>query len=131
MALKLKKDKSQDQEEEWIVLRVILGVMVLALPASANDWAKLDDNGIISALTARTVQYETATQDFRASGKTLYDAGSPSWGNWRASNDQYCSEWPPTGGWTCYDLERSTDGLRVRFVDANGGATVGRYIDLN
>lgn len=113
-------------------MRLCVYALVLAgSPVFGAQWVTLDTEGIKSALTSRMLQYENAVQTFMPSGKTLYEAGTSSWGNWRADRDQYCSEWPPADGWTCYDLERSGDGRQIRFVDERGGATVGKYIDLN
>lgn len=100
-----------------------------ALPVFADDWVKLDASGIAAALTGRTVQFDAATQDFRASGKTLYVTGQDSWGNWTTRGDQYCSQWPPSAMWTCYALFVSADGSKVRFSGAGDDVTVGVYVD--
>lgn len=85
---------------------------------------------ILTALDDRTLVYEGAiTQRFYASGKTLYDNGRPSWGNWAVRGDQYCSEWPPADGWTCYDLELGSTSGHVRFVSESGNSTEGMYVE--
>ncbi|MEX0279708.1 MAG: hypothetical protein AB3N13_00810, partial [Arenibacterium sp.] len=49
----------------------------------AEDWVTLDGAGVQAALESRTLIYDSgAWQDFRASGRTLYNAGSDSWGYW-------------------------------------------------
>ena len=89
-----------------------------------------DEAGVLAALDDRKVQYEAASQIFYRSGKTLYDAGRPSWGNWRPQGAQYCSEWPPAGGWACYDLFVSADGKKVRFSGSSGAdISDGAYVD--
>ena len=104
----------------------LIVLLIWPFTASAGDvWAPLSGSEIREALTGRTLQYETAWQDFRASGKTLYNAGSDSWGNWRIEDDQYCSQWPPNDLWACYEMERSGD--RLRFVGPNNDITEADY----
>jgi hypothetical protein len=95
-------------------------------PVNAEEaWIKVDSSeGILAALDDKAVQYAAAKQIFYASGKTLYDAGRPSWGNWRPQGEQYCSEWPPNARWDCYDLYVSEDSSKVRFVGGSGGTDI-------
>lgn len=109
----------------------IVAFILIAAPASAQDWTKLNGQEISMALTARTLQYPDAKQDFFADGRTLYEVRQPSWGNWRVIANQYCSIWPPSDAWVCYDLERHKFGLQLRFVSRNGGTTIGKYVDLD
>ena len=95
----------------------------------AEEWTALNAEGITKALTGRTLQYETATQEFRPSGKTLYTTSQESWGNWSIHNGQYCSQWPPSSDWNCYDMYLSDDARTVRFIGAPDDVTDGRYID--
>jgi hypothetical protein len=46
-------------------------------------------------------------QYFAAGGATTYvgSENTPSQGSWRVQGDQYCSVWPPSGTWVCYDVE--------------------------
>jgi hypothetical protein len=44
--------------------------------------------------------------------------------------DLYCSVWPPSDRWDCYDIARSARGLDIRFTGDDGSVTVGRYVDL-
>ncbi len=62
-------------------------------------------------------------QSFFPSGRTLYDAGRPSWGYWEVRGDQYCSQWPPADGWACYDMD--TNGTVLRFIGESGDVTPG------
>ncbi len=108
---------------------LLLGMVLLAGPVMAeDDWRKLESEADVrAALEDRFVQYELSKQWFYQSGKTLYESGRPSWGNWRPQGGQYCSEWPPVGNWTCYDLYVTTDGLKVRFEGPGGDVTDGTY----
>lgn len=108
-------------------MRLILAALALfATPALADGWTLLTGPEITKALTGKHLAYKQAVQDFRPSGATLYNAGEPSWGSWAVRGDQYCSEWPPTGGWTCYDVARADDGTRIRFM-RGGDVSIGRY----
>ena len=100
----------------------------VALPALADDWNALDAAGIAEALTGRTLQYENAWQDFRASGRTLYNAGQDSWGTWTTRGDRYCSQWPPSATWSCFDVDISADSTKVRFRGDGSDVTVGTYV---
>lgn len=108
---------------------LVLAALVLAhsAPVAAGEWQRLDGAEIDSALSGRSLIYDGAKQVFYASGRTLYDAGQPSWGYWRVEGDKYCSQWPPGQRWDCYALERSDDGQRLRFLDSEGRPFAGRY----
>ena len=103
---------------------------VLALvagPAFADEWVVLDGPGVAAALTDRTVTYEAAWQTFNASGKTLYNAGTDSWGTWAVRGDRYCSQWPPNSAWACFDVDLSADGSAVRFRGQGADVTIGVF----
>lgn len=104
---------------------IAIGLICLSGVARAEP---LDGAGITAALTGRVLQYDGGVvQDFRASGRTLYDAGQPSWGYWEVREDTYCSLWPPSDQWECYGVE--ADGQTVTFIGASGDRTSGRYAD--
>jgi len=111
-------------------MRVIggfLAVLAFSAAAQAEEWTAMNGVEIETALDDRTLIYEgNITQVFYASGKTLYNNGRPSWGNWAVRGDRYCSEWPPAGGWACYNMDQHPDG-RLRFVSETGFATEGVY----
>ena len=101
----------------WSVL------VLLAAPVQAEEWQALSGVEIADILTGHVVRYSNGWQDFRASGRTLYNVGRESWGYWAVQGDQYCSMWPPSGLWDCYDMTQS--GNRVRFIGAAGDVTEG------
>ena len=101
-------------------------VLAAAGAAQAQDWTPLDGAGIAEVLTGAEVTYENARQIFYPSGRTLYEFGQPSWGNWRVQGDRYCSQWPPGETWDCYDVEASTEGALVRFLDPHGNVFQGQ-----
>ncbi|NNE80312.1 MAG: hypothetical protein HKN18_08585 [Silicimonas sp.] len=97
--------------------------------AHSEDWRPLKGDDIGAALTDRVLQYDGAWQDFRASGRTLYNAGRDSWGTWTVRGDQYCRQWPPSADWACYDVGLSADGHRIRFRGAGSDVTIGTFRD--
>ena len=98
-------------------------LMIWPCFATAEGWQRMTGDDIRSVLTDQRLTYDTAWQEFRASGRTLYNAGRDSWGYWQVRNDQYCSQWPPGGQWDCYDMQRN--GNTLRFVSAFGDVTDG------
>ncbi|GHA40578.1 hypothetical protein GCM10008927_00990 [Amylibacter ulvae] len=114
------------------MFRLVLFLAFFANPALAEGWHLLDGKQIKSALTSRTISYGTEQQDFKATGKTLYQTKTDGhWGRWRVRANKYCSQWPPAKAWTCYKIHASTDGRKLRFEDKAGKILEGRYIDLN
>lgn len=108
--------------------RIALIFAIWPVFAGAQEWPVLRGDSVRAALEGHKLVYVTgAWQEFRASGRTLYNAGSDSWGYWRVQGDQYCSMWPPSDLWACYDL--SVSGDTVRFIDASGEISEGRYVD--
>ena len=105
-----------------------LGAMLLASPASAEDWRQLDDAGITAALSARVLQYQDgASQNFFTDGRTLYTVTTgASWGKWWVEAGKYCSTWPPSETPSCYIVEQS--GQDFRFTGSGGDVTVGRHV---
>lgn len=104
---------------------IVVAVMCLCGPATAQTWQPLNGPAIRTALEGRTLVYASAWQDFRASGRTLYNAGADSWGYWRVEGNTYCSQWPPSDLWACYSVaQRGTD---IRFTGPGGDTSIGRF----
>lgn len=109
---------------------VFIFVCLMGAAWAEEPWIELDNQGIQEALGGKSLRYETATQKFYADGRTAYhDQNGPSWGKWQPRGDKYCSLWPPSGAWTCYDVELNGETQVIRFVDASGGVIDGTYID--
>jgi hypothetical protein len=103
-------------------------LVCLSCPAAAEDWIALTGPEITQALTARVLGYPDGTlQDFKDGGQTIAGAAT---GRWTVQGDLYCSVWPPSDRWDCYDVARSARGLDIRFTGDDGSVTVGRYVDL-
>lgn len=104
-------------------------VSIVAAGPALAEWRAMTGAEVTQALTDATLAYAAATQKFYASGRTLYDAGRPSWGYWAVRGDQYCSQWPPSDGWACYAMQRDDEAGALRFVGAGGDVTVGRFVE--
>lgn len=106
-------------------MRVLVLLALLAGPAGAEA-VKLDGAGVTKALVGVTLIYDDGTtQSFALDGGTVFDGGKgASNGRWRVAGDQYCSAWPPSESWACYDV--TMEGGAVSFVAADGSASVGR-----
>ena len=121
-----KAERAEAQVGDVMRFAVILAVLLPAA-ALADDWAPLDGATITEALTDQWLKYTAARQHFGADGQTLYDAGRPSWGSWAVRGDQYCSVWPPSDLWTCYDVRQNDDV--IRFVASDGSFSDGTLVD--
>ena len=109
------------------MMRLALGVLgLLAGPVLAErSGAVLAGDEISATLTGARLTYAGgAWQEFLPSGRTLYNAGSDSWGYWEVSGDHYCSQWPPADGWACYEVSRGADG-EIGFRGESGHVTWG------
>jgi len=117
------------------MLRHLSTCLFLILPAAGlgeeahqeTAWVPMSGDEIRVALTGRALEYKSAHQDFRASGRTRYVAGRESWGYWRVEGDQYCSMWPPSSLWACYGMAQR--GETLRFIGEAGDTTDGVYSD--
>jgi len=106
----------------------ILGVALLPSGVLAG-WVPMSGAEIGAALTDARLVYDSGWQEFYGSGRTLYNAGSDSWGNWRVEGDRYCSQWPPAEAWACYGMARETGSGDLRFEAENGNLTVGHFAE--
>lgn len=94
----------------------------------AEEFRALTGDEILSALTGKKLDYgDGVWQTFDDMMLTQYFAGRPSAGRWAVREDRYCSLWPPSDLWACYDVQQSGDV--IRFVDDAGGLTDGTYAE--
>ena len=106
-------------------------MVIVAAPAAAEEWRTLSGAEISDALSGKIVDYDTAWQEFRATGLTLYNAGADSWGTWDVRGELYCSQWPPNSNWTCYEVDLDAGGSAVWFRGAGDDVTIGRFRGTN
>lgn len=94
----------------------------------AEEFRTLNGEQILAALTGQKLDYgQGVWQTFDDTMLTQYFSGRPSAGRWAVREDRYCSLWPPSDLWACYDVQQS--GRVIRFVDDNGGTTEGIYAE--
>ncbi|SEW03596.1 hypothetical protein SAMN04488515_0755 [Cognatiyoonia koreensis] len=108
-------------------MRFIAMLTLMAGPVAAEDWSPLiTDDAIYGALAGRTLIYDAYTrQQFGADGSTQYITERFSEGRWAARDGQYCSQWPPSDGWTCYYIELNESA--VKFISPDRTESVGTY----
>lgn len=107
-----------------------LGLALAASSAVAeSSFAPVAEGQVFLLLAGRSVDYDDASQFFAHSGETIYRRGDPSRGRWAERDGQYCSVWPPSDRWACYDLLVSDDGARLRFIGPAGDVTEGRFVE--
>lgn len=111
-------------------ISILLALLLSPCLAIADEWRLLDNAAITDALTEKGIIYKNqgnSTQTFYKNGETGYVEGRPSLGYWRVENNQYCSQWPPSSTWTCYDVYLHTNGAIVRFRGTDGVNWDGTY----
>lgn len=110
------------------MIRIALILALLPAFVAAEDWISVPGDDLRATLEGRKLIYSSgAWQDFRATGRTLYNAGRDSWGYWRVQGGQYCSMWPPSDLWACYEIETASGALR--FVGASGDVTEATFAE--
>jgi hypothetical protein len=91
-------------------------LVIFAVPGVA---APLDGRAIEPLLNDTTVYglplaTDSWRQFFANGGETIYvdAAGQKTFGQWLVRGDKYCSAWPPSDRWVCYEVEggQTTDG---------------------
>ena len=93
----------------------------------AGDFQTLTGEEILAALTGKKLDYGKGIwQTFDEHMQTQYFSGRPSAGRWAVREDRYCSVWPPSDLWACYDVQQNGD--LIRFVDDRGEVTDGTYV---
>jgi hypothetical protein len=103
-------------------MRWALVLAVIATPVWAGD--KLDGAAIGAALTGKALTFDDgSSQSFKPDGDTIYTKGKASIGHWQVRGDRYCSVWPPSDHWACYDV--TSAGSTITFTADDGSASVG------
>ncbi len=111
-----------------------LSVLIVCLAcgiACAQAGEKMTGTDIETALSDHTAWYTplvptSARQYFHKNGGTPYitASGEKSYGQWAVRGDQYCSLWPPSDHWTCFNVERGAlpDGTpTLTFISGGNG----------
>lgn len=109
--------------------KLALGLSLIGFCAAGDTgWVALKGKALLKGIAGHKVVYQNgATQTFSQSGDTQYDSGHLQPGHWKAEDDRYCSLWPPSEIWACYDVTISADGQGVRFIADDGSVTEGVF----
>jgi hypothetical protein len=101
---------------------------LLALPLLLVAPARADEKPLNGAAIAALLSDQVMTgenkgrpwqQIFHKTGATFYTTGgAQSQGRWEVRGDQYCSVWPPSPAWACYDMVQ--DGEIYIFISRAG-----------
>ena len=100
-------------------------VMSLFAGTAMAGQVTLSGEQIIEYLSGRSIEGNQDgmhwEQSFDASGLTTYvqNRSRPSAGRWKAIDDRYCSQWPPSNRWDCYDF--TAEGDELTFIPVSGG----------
>jgi len=109
------------------MLRMIVLLTAFTPTASFAEAEKLSGPEIQELLPTIIAYGESTKQTFYEGGTTDYiDGGRPSVGYWRTSETQYCSKWPPFGGWTCYDVTLDEKANELVWIGDSGTPLVNR-----
>jgi hypothetical protein len=112
-------------------MRSSLSALLLLISALGATAGALDGNAIEATLNDTTVYGLPLApvswrQSFARNGETIYiDAsGAKTFGEWLVRGGKYCSLWPPSERWSCYEMEsgKTADGkAMVTWISGGGG----------
>lgn len=111
------------------------GLSVLLLLCASSACAETLNGKAIEPLLNDNTVYglplapDSWRQSFAKDGETIYmDAsGAKTFGQWLVRGDKYCSLWPPSDRWACYEMENGTDAAGKPIVTWISGGDGKRY----
>ncbi|WP_051355261.1 hypothetical protein [Mesorhizobium erdmanii] len=114
--------------------RTALLALLVAASVSSAVAAEVAMKGpeILASLKGAHVQGDNWSQEFDDGGATTYTRdGRHQEGRWDVRGDQYCSLWPPSDAWACYDM--TMDSLdpaheQVTWISADGSRNTAHLI---
>jgi hypothetical protein len=111
-------------------MRTRLSSLFLLISCFSASAETLDGKAIEAVLNDTTayglpLAPDSWRQSFARNGETIYvDAsGAKTFGEWLVRGDKYCSLWPPSDRWVCYEMESgaSADGRPTVTWKSGGG----------
>lgn len=107
-----------DFQSRVTLVAVSVILMCSLVTVAQAEEVKLTGPQIIQALSEKEVKGndngQVSSQIFRSNGATFYAIGQAQQiGNWKVVEDKYCSVWPPSEHWVCYDVFQN--GKAIRF----------------
>lgn len=111
---------------------IVTAVLLLGTGGLSAEPVKMDGSAIMRALSGKSVAGNQDgrkwRQEFMADGATVYYEGNqPSPGRWKVDGDQYCSLWPPSEKWDCYDM--AMDGEEILFMPKGSAVWRAHFTD--
>ena len=105
---------------------VVLSTLIFCVNPALAEPVELSGTKIAETLSEREIigtdNGKPSSQIFRANGATFYSVeANQTIGSWKVVEDKYCSVWPPSENWVCYDVLR--DGNVIQFVSPSGNAS--------
>jgi hypothetical protein len=93
-------------------MRALIG-LIFALGMLSSAYAERLDGQAAEKLLDDTTVYAIPLaangwrQSFSKGGQTTYvdSSGQKTFGQWMVRGDKYCSVWPPSDRWVCYEVE--------------------------
>lgn len=115
-------------------MRTGLSTLLFFMGVCCASAEMLDGKAIEAVLNDTTVYGlplapDSWRQSFAKSGETIYvdAAGAKTFGQWLARGDKYCSLWPPSDRWVCYEMESGADAAGRPTVTWISGGDGKRY----
>lgn len=107
-----------DFQSRVTLVAVSVILMCSLVTVAQAEEVKLTGPQIIQALSEKEVKGndngQVSSQIFRSNGATFYAIGQAQQiGYWKVVEDKYCSVWPPSEHWVCYDVFQN--GKAIRF----------------
>lgn len=105
---------------------LVVWFVFLTGTAIAAEDRRLSGDEIAALLPTITASTGSTDQTFAADGGTIFKDGTRvSNGRWRVQEGSYCSTWPPSDAWRCYEVhfEKSEGSSpdRIIWVDTQLG----------
>ena len=110
---------------QGVMMRVLLIFLFVGFMGFAvAEERLLTGDEVREWLSDTSVTADGWSQTFSANGDTFHiqSGRPPSPGRWRVQGSQYCSLWPPSGDWACYDVygDETSDGRIIIWESSSG-----------
>jgi hypothetical protein len=105
-----------------LVLIVCLSLLIATAQAAEKKLGAGELKDLLSNIRLTSTETGRETEQvFQASGATFtidVETHQQSQGFWKLQGDKYCSQWPPSENWECFDVYGNDQG--VVFVSSYG-----------
>ena len=98
-----------------------VAMLSLLMSSAAAELKVLTGEEIEELLPQIVAVGDQTRQTFSAAGGTTYtDRGRDSFGTWRVQDAQYCSLWPPSADWSCFQVIYDAEAAILIWVGETG-----------